>query len=138
MSEELDKREEAYKRGHCDGRRSASDLICDDHRKLEAERDALKLTGNENAVNCDEHEQPIAFIPANGGCPACALKDEVERLRGKREHCVSLICDALAIYPPLAAWEGFKDKVNIALAEAIKDGWDAKHAALRGTTAPIT
>jgi hypothetical protein len=41
-----------------------------------AERDALKLTGNENAVNCDRHGEPIAYIPANGTCPACALEAE--------------------------------------------------------------
>lgn len=33
----------------------------------------LELTGNPNAVNCDAHGHPIAYIPANGPCPACEL-----------------------------------------------------------------
>jgi hypothetical protein len=42
--------------------------------ELRRERDTLRLTGNENAVNCDGNAKPhrlVAFIPDSGPCAAC-------------------------------------------------------------------
>lgn len=49
---------------------------------LERRLASALLTGNENAVNCDAHGEPIAYIPANGDCPACELERRLAEAGG--------------------------------------------------------
>ncbi len=48
---------------------------------LERKLASALLTGNENAVNCDAHGEPIAFIPAEGECPGCRLERDLAKAR---------------------------------------------------------